>query len=61
MRLAEKEHKKYKKGTVPKTKTPKEEKLPEWFNKNIEKKRSKYWRTKSNARFTKGVSIKWKE
>ena len=38
MRLAEKEHKKYKKGTVPKTKTPKEEKLPEWFNKNIEKK-----------------------
>ena len=38
MRLAEKEHKKYKKGSPTKTRTPKEEKVPEWFNKNIEKK-----------------------
>ena len=38
MRLAEKEHKKYKKGNPTKTRTPKEEKVPEWFNKNIEKK-----------------------
>ncbi len=38
MRLAEKEHKKYKKGSPTKTRTPKEGKVPEWFNKNIEKK-----------------------
>ena len=38
MRLAEKEHKKYKKGSPTKTRTPKEEKVPEWFDKNIEKK-----------------------
>lgn len=38
MKVAEKEHKKYKKGTNPsKPKAPKEEKLPDWFNKNIEK------------------------
>ena len=39
MRLAEKEHKKYKKGTTAtKQKVLKEEKLPEWFDKNIKKK-----------------------
>ena len=39
MRLAEKEHKKYKKGTTPtKPRVTREEKVPEWFDKNIEKK-----------------------
>lgn len=42
MRTAEKEHKKYRKNTIsPKTitrKPLKEEKLPEWFNKKIDKK-----------------------
>ena len=39
MKLAEKEHKKYKKGSNSmKTKVVKEEKVPEWFNKTIEKK-----------------------
>lgn len=39
MHLAEKEHKKYKKAKTTKTtKIIKEEKTPEWFNKNIEKK-----------------------
>ena len=39
MRVAEKEHKKYKKNT-PTTVRPKvikEEKIPDWFNKKIEK------------------------
>lgn len=39
MHLAEKEHKKYKKTTSTKTtKVIKEEKIPDWFNKTIEKK-----------------------
>ncbi len=39
MRLAEKEHKKYKKTSSPKTtKVIKEEKIPDWFDKTIEKK-----------------------
>ena len=38
MRLAEKEHKKYKKGTTPtKPRVTREEKVPEWFDKQIEK------------------------
>lgn len=40
MRVAEKEHKKYRKNnttTVTKQKTIKEEKIPDWFNKKIEK------------------------
>lgn len=38
MKLAEKEHKKYNKKAVKVTSTVKEEKLPEWFDKKIEKK-----------------------
>ena len=39
MRVAEKEHKKYRKNntTVVKQKIIKEEKIPDWFNKKIEK------------------------
>ena len=38
MQTAEKEHKKYKKNTTVKTqKTIKEEKIPEWFDKEIKK------------------------
>ena len=39
MRVAEKEHKKYRKsqGINQKNKTIKEEKIPEWFNKEIKK------------------------
>ena len=38
MKLAEKEHKKYNKKVVKVTNTIKEERLPEWFDKKIEKK-----------------------
>ena len=41
MKLAEKEHKKYNKKAVKVTSTVKEEKLPEWFDKKIEKKEAK--------------------
>ena len=37
MKLAEKEHKKYHKNNTLKPKVIKEEKLPEWFDKKIEK------------------------
>ena len=48
MRVCEKEHKKYKKNTkeqatvITKQKALKEEIIPDWFNKNIEKQTATY-------------------